>query len=108
MSMAAELITDADVVTDDQVLHDGWVLIEDGLITDLGGAGCSPPRAAARTSVPGAAVLPGFVDIHVHGGGGHSFGGDAGATEAVARFHAQGRHHRSARRAGHQPSVRAA
>lgn len=90
MSPAAELITDADVVTDDQVVHDGWVLIEDGIITDLGGADRPPPRAAPRTSVPGAAVLPGFVDIHVHGGGGHSFGGDAGATEAVARFHARG------------------
>ena len=90
MNSAAELIADADVVVDDEVHHDAWILIEDGVITDLGGADRRPPRGASRTSVRGAAVLPGFVDIHVHGGDGHSFGGDVGATEAVARFHAQG------------------
>jgi N-acetylglucosamine-6-phosphate deacetylase len=89
MSPAAEVITDADVVVDDEVLHDAWVLVEDGIITDVGGADRPPPRAATRTSVRGAAVLPGFVDIHVHGGGGHSFGDDVAATEAVVRFHAR-------------------
>ena len=88
MSPAGEVIADADVVVEDEVLQDAWVLVEDGCITDVGGADRPPPRAACRTSVKGAAVLPGFVDIHVHGGGGHSFGGDTASTEAVARFHA--------------------
>ncbi|RKR88883.1 N-acetylglucosamine 6-phosphate deacetylase [Micromonospora pisi] len=33
-------------------------------------------------------IVPGFVDIHSHGGGGHSFTtGDADAARAAARFH---------------------
>lgn len=88
MSPMVEVIVDADVVVDSEVLHDAWILVEDGRVTDLGGADSLPPRAVPRTSVRGAAVLPGFVDIHVHGGGGHSFGSDSATTEAVARFHA--------------------
>jgi N-acetylglucosamine-6-phosphate deacetylase len=32
-------------------------------------------------------VVPGFVDIHVHGGGGHSFQGGAAEATAAAAFH---------------------
>src|SRR5579875_1360159 len=73
-----------------EVLPDAWVLVEEGRIADLGGSDRPPPRAAPSVSVRGAAVLPGFVDVHVHGGGGHSFGGDPATTEAVRRFHARG------------------
>ncbi len=40
-------------------------------------------RAAARPI-----VLPGFVDLHVHGGGGHDVMDGAEAAQAVARLHA--------------------
>ncbi|MCK7479170.1 MAG: hypothetical protein M0C28_18710 [Candidatus Moduliflexus flocculans] len=46
------------------------VLILDGKIAALG-----PPTAAADATIDaaGAYVAPGFVDVHVHGGGGHDF-----------------------------------
>jgi N-acetylglucosamine-6-phosphate deacetylase len=71
--MAAQLITGGRVATPDGVLDPGWVLVEDGAIHGLG-AGAPPDRPDATvTDATGSWVLPGFVDIHCHGGGGAAF-----------------------------------
>jgi N-acetylglucosamine-6-phosphate deacetylase len=71
--MAAQLIAGGRVATPDGLLDPGWVLVEDGAISDLG-AGDPPDRPdARRTDASGAWVVPGFVDIHCHGGGGAAF-----------------------------------
>jgi N-acetylglucosamine-6-phosphate deacetylase len=71
--MAAQLIAGGRVATPDGLLDPGWVLVEDGAISDLG-AGDPPDRPdASRTDASGAWVVPGFVDIHCHGGGGAAF-----------------------------------
>ncbi len=51
-------------------------------------AGEPIPESAARDS-PGTIIVPGFIDTHVHGGGGRDLmeGGDAAAT--IARVHAR-------------------
>lgn len=87
MGATAELLADADVVVDGSVLPRGWVLVQDGVIMEVGSRDDRPPRAGVRTSLAGAALLPGFVDPHVHGGGGSSFGGDLTETGRAARFH---------------------
>lgn len=71
--MAAELIAGGRVVTADGVLDPGWLLVEDGTITAMG-AGPAPGRPSARLlDANGSWVVPGFIDIHCHGGGGESF-----------------------------------
>lgn len=75
--MAGHLITGGRVVTPDGVLDRGWVLVEEGAIGAVG-AGQAPPVGADMTpptvvDVSGQWVVPGFVDIHCHGGGGESF-----------------------------------
>jgi N-acetylglucosamine-6-phosphate deacetylase len=56
---------------------DGTVTVDGTLITDIA-------DGAAGTDV----VLPGFVDIHTHGGGGHTFTtGDVHAARGAAAFH---------------------
>jgi N-acetylglucosamine-6-phosphate deacetylase len=71
--MSSQLITGGRVATPDGVLDPGWVLIEDGVIDTLGG-GEPPARPDANvTDASGSWVLPGFVDIHCHGGGGAAF-----------------------------------
>jgi len=61
------------------------VRIRHGAIADVGPAG-----RARRFEYEAAWVLPGFVDLHVHGGGGHTFTtGDVAQARAAADFHAR-------------------
>ncbi|PRX68095.1 N-acetylglucosamine 6-phosphate deacetylase [Nonomuraea fuscirosea] len=74
-------LADARIVTPEGV-HEGWLTIEDGRITHVGHG--SAPRAGL--SVGGRHVVPGFVDLHNHGGAGGSFptGEQDRARDAVA------------------------
>jgi N-acetylglucosamine-6-phosphate deacetylase len=83
----AELIEDATIVTGQTVLPGGWMVVTGGRIAEVGAASARRPAADQTTSLRGAAVLPGFVDVHVHGGGGMSFGPDPEASLRAARFH---------------------
>jgi N-acetylglucosamine-6-phosphate deacetylase len=70
------------VVTPTGVIEDGLVRIADGRIGDVAPAG----RSRAGTSA--AWILPGFVDLHVHGGGGHTFTtGDPDQAAGAIAFH---------------------
>ncbi|MEV0167037.1 N-acetylglucosamine-6-phosphate deacetylase [Nonomuraea fuscirosea] len=74
-------LADARIVTPEGV-HEGWLTIEDGRITHVG-HGSAP---GAGLSVGGRHVVPGFVDLHNHGGAGGSFptGEQDRARDAVA------------------------
>jgi len=70
MSSSRVLIRGGRLVTSDRLI-DGDLLIEDGVISQVGGAA----EAAASDEIVdanGLYVLPGFVDLHVHGGCGFS------------------------------------
>lgn len=64
-------------------LPDGIVTVADGVITDAG------PAAARSGPPPPEVILPGLIDIHCHGGGGHGFATfDPGEALAAAAYHA--------------------
>ncbi|PPK67919.1 N-acetylglucosamine-6-phosphate deacetylase [Actinokineospora auranticolor] len=69
--MAGRLIAGGTLVTADGVVDDGWLLVEDGYISALGTG--ERPRADETVDATGQWVVPGFVDIHCHGGGGEPF-----------------------------------
>jgi N-acetylglucosamine-6-phosphate deacetylase len=70
------------VVVRDGVLSPGWVEIADGRITAVG------QGTPERTDLHGAVIVPGFVDLHCHGGGGASFdSADPGECARAAAFH---------------------
>jgi len=69
--MGERLIAGGRVATPGGVLDPGWVLVDDGVISAIGEG--EPPRSAAVTDATGSWVVPGFVDIHCHGGGGAAF-----------------------------------
>nr|WP_042183733.1 N-acetylglucosamine-6-phosphate deacetylase [Kibdelosporangium sp. MJ126-NF4] len=66
------VISGGKVVTPDGVLDPGWLEVENGTITALG-PGYPEQSGVPVTDVAGAWVVPGFVDIHCHGGGGEAF-----------------------------------
>lgn len=64
-------LTGARILTPDDEIGRGTVVIEDGQILDVGEAVRPPPQATV-TELPDSTLVPGFIDIHVHGGGGFS------------------------------------
>ncbi|MBC7443613.1 MAG: N-acetylglucosamine-6-phosphate deacetylase [Ramlibacter sp.] len=76
------LIASGTVIAPDAVHSPGWVEISAGRIVAC--AAGEPPRTP-RHSFPHSTLAPGYVDVHVHGGGGHSFN-DADSGVAAARI----------------------
>lgn len=68
-------------MTPARVLAPGWLLVDGDRIAELGaGEPLRPPDVA----LSGATLVPGFVDVHNHGGGGASFDGGTADDAAVA------------------------
>ncbi|MCF8608908.1 N-acetylglucosamine-6-phosphate deacetylase [Gordonia sp. HY285] len=80
------MIVAAGALVGDGVVHrPGWLSMRDGLIDAVGSG---EPPAAADYEFPRGTVVPGFVDQHVHGGGGASYtDGDPDQVRAAAAFH---------------------
>jgi N-acetylglucosamine-6-phosphate deacetylase len=75
------LLTAGSVLTGSEVLRPGWIDVEGGVITAVGSG--APPRPADH-DLGATTVVPGFVDTHVHGGGGASFSVADQTATAVA------------------------
>ena len=71
------------VVTAAGVLDDAWLEVEDDRISQIG-RGPFPP---GTVDLGGEWVLPGFIDLHVHGGGGHDVAESAADMAAAVAYH---------------------
>jgi N-acetylglucosamine-6-phosphate deacetylase len=82
-----ELLVRGRVVTPEAVLSDGVVAVRGDRIAWVGSA--ADRASAGRLPAPSRlTVLPGLVDIHCHGGGGHGFSDhDAEGARAAVRHH---------------------
>ena len=81
------LLAGGRVLTPAEELADAWVAVSGGRIEGLGDG--PPPAAAETVDLAGRLLAPGFIDVHVHGGGGEDFmSADAAACARAARFHA--------------------
>lgn len=81
MSRQADLpttITGARLISDGVAVDNAWIRFDGGRITARG-TGPAPSSGGELVEADGGILTPGFVDIHVHGGGGveASTGGDA-------------------------------
>ena len=89
------LISGAAVAAVDGLWSPGWLVAAGGRIQALG-PGVAPGGVRAEIGALGAAVdgrgcvlLPGFIDVHVHGGdGADAMDTDADGLRRIARFHA--------------------
>lgn len=67
------------VVTGSELLRPGWIEVSDGAVASIGAG-----TRAADHDLGAVTVVPGFVDIHTHGGGGANFTTAARAETATA------------------------
>lgn len=83
------VLTGGRVVTPDGVVDGGWLALADGHISAVGSCSTADPDDGGdEVDLDGRWVLPGFVDLHVHGGGGHSvLQGDPDAVAGAVAFH---------------------
>ncbi|MGV3504458.1 MAG: N-acetylglucosamine-6-phosphate deacetylase [Adhaeribacter sp.] len=82
-------IYNGQIVTPHRIIPRGTVLITDGLISAVA-EGDLEVNDAFEIDVNGKFVAPGFIDIHVHGGGGHDFmDGSETAFLKIAEMHAR-------------------
>ena len=93
------LLHNARLVRRGQVVEGGWLTVADGLIAEVGDphqGPASPSLSPSQDGGPGLEridlaghyLLPGFVDMHTHGGAGASFGAaDADQVQIAADYH---------------------
>lgn len=81
--MTDVLLGDARIVTPDRTIERGWLAVTDGRISAV----ASGDAPGAAESLDGAWILPGFIDLHAHGGGGASFTEGASAAHTVVDTH---------------------
>jgi N-acetylglucosamine-6-phosphate deacetylase len=91
--MAGTLLTNARVMTRDGLLDRGWVHVSGDRILAAGrmdDAKGTVGIGGETVDIQGDYVLPGFVDMHVHGGGGGTYtAGDPDQARRAAAFHLQ-------------------
>ena len=80
------------IATPHEIVPDGFVVVEGGSVLDVGRG--LPPAGAATVDLGDVLIAPGFIDVHVHGGGGAQV--NCATREEVeksvrrmAQFHAQ-------------------
>jgi N-acetylglucosamine-6-phosphate deacetylase len=85
-------IINAHVVTPAGILAKGWIRVKDGIIIEMGNQ-LDENQAYLQNietiDAKGGSVLPGFIDVHVHGGAGHDFmDANEDGLKAITKFHA--------------------
>jgi N-acetylglucosamine-6-phosphate deacetylase len=94
LSQPDVFIYNAAIITPQITLQKGWIHLVNGLIHAIGTEQeydiyLSKLEAdTKKIDAHGSWVLPGFIDMHVHGGYGHDFmDADAEGLDAITRFH---------------------
>jgi N-acetylglucosamine-6-phosphate deacetylase len=84
------LIINADLVTPSHVISKGWLLIREGKIAALGAGEQPSLEGAATLDAGGRTLLPGFIDVHVHGGAGcEAMDAESDGLRKMAAYYAQ-------------------
>lgn len=88
-AMACTKIYNGNIITPEGIIKNGTIVTNDGTILTIAG-GDIDVAGAHCIDAGGRYISPGFIDIHVHGGGGHDFmDGTVEAFIEAAKLHAQ-------------------
>ena len=84
------LFTNGTLVLSDRLMEDGELVVEDGMIRSVGAKRKRAKFTGRVIDLKGSYLAPGFIDIHVHGGGGADYmDGTAEAVRVANRCHAR-------------------
>ncbi|MDF2726101.1 MAG: N-acetylglucosamine-6-phosphate deacetylase [Paenibacillus sp.] len=85
-----KIITNAKIVTEHEVIEGGYIVLADGKIESIGRTAPEVSATNAETiDAKGGWVMPGFVDVHVHGGYGADFmDASRESLDTITKFHA--------------------
>src|ERR1700743_2766893 len=82
-------IVNGQIITPGKIMKGGSVLLRDGIIAGISEGNIDAPDAMV-IDVAGKYISPGFIDLHIHGGGGHDFmDNTVEAFLEIARTHAK-------------------
>lgn len=83
------IIVHASIVLPEQIIPDGFVVVEEGRIKQFGSGNFPAGEGEKIIDAEGAFVAPGFIDMHSHGAGGFDFmDNTVEAYLGAARMHA--------------------
>lgn len=77
-------VVGGDLVLPDRIVPTGTILVEGNRITAVERRPVAGPGGATVVDAAGCHVLPGFIDVHVHGAGGHDVLGHPMAVKELA------------------------
>ena len=81
------LVHSVRLVDDGRVLDDAWILFDDGRVAARGSGSADRPAADEQVDGESGCLVPGFVDIHGHGGAGASYDDGPAAIRAGRTLH---------------------
>lgn len=87
-------IINAQIVTPNGVRSDGWLVVNGGIIVEVGHCTDSVRNNPNHTNMEtidanGGWLIPGFIDVHVHGGAGYDFmDANEEGLRTLTKFHA--------------------
>ena len=85
-----DLVLAGELILPDRTLPHAQVICRDGAIVEITADPQHAGRAGARGRIEGRYIAPGFIDLHVHGGGGADYmDGSADAVRIANRVHAR-------------------
>jgi N-acetylglucosamine-6-phosphate deacetylase len=86
--MKTTIIHNITAILPDKLLPDARVVVREGRIAEVGASSRRMPEDAVLVDGKGGYLSPGFVDVHVHGGGGGDFmDGTADAARVACQTH---------------------
>jgi len=81
-------IINAQIVTPNGVIHNGSLKVRDGIIQVINSPANGNDPTLETIDAKGGWIIPGFIDVHVHGGAGHDFmDADNEGIAAITKFH---------------------
>lgn len=82
-------IVNAKIITPQRIINEGTVIVKNGLIESVGNKNIEI-ESAIEIDAAGLYLSPGFIDLHIHGGGGADFmDGTEEAFLTIAKTHAR-------------------